>query len=69
MKKVADRHSEVLRACYMVEIEGFDSNMLVFIDETGCKGRNLVRKHGYGVMGIPSVSHQLVVYGKRILGL
>ena len=66
MKKVADRRSDVLRACYMVEIEEFHPDMLVFIDETGCERRNLVRKYGYGLRGIPPVSHQLLVYGKRV---
>ena len=57
MKKIAVRRSEVLRARFMVEIEEFDPDMLVFIDETGCERRNLVRKYGCGVRGIPPVSH------------
>ena len=66
MKKVAVRRSEVLRARYMVEMEEFDPDMFVFIDETGCERRNLVRTYGYGLRGIPPISHHLVVYGKRI---
>ena len=64
MKKVADRCSDVLRVRYMVEIEEFHPDMLVFIDETGCEIHNLVRK--YDLRGISYVSHQLFVYRKRI---
>ena len=48
----------------MVEIEEFHPDMLVFIDETGCEMRNLVRK--YDLRGISDVSHQLFVYGKCV---
>ena len=34
MKKIAIRRSEVLRAKYMAEIEAFDPDVLVFLDET-----------------------------------
>ena len=66
MKKIAIRRSEVLRAKYMAEIEAFDPDMLVFLDETGCDRRNQIRQFGYGLRGITPVTHKLVTYGKRI---
>ena len=51
---------------YMVEIEAFDPEMLVFIDKTGCDKRNLVRQYGYGVRRLTLVTHKFVVYGRRI---
>ena len=61
---VCFRRSEVVKTRYMVETEEFYSDLLVFIDETGCERCNLVRK--YGLRRIPLASHQLFVYGKRI---
>ena len=63
---VCFRRSEVVKTRYMVETEEFYSDLLVFIDETGCERCSLVRKYGYGLRGIPLASHQLFVYGKRI---
>ena len=60
------KQSDAKRAEYMVGIEAFDPERLVFIDETGCDKRNLVRQYGYSVRGIIPVSHNFVVYGKCI---
>ena len=50
----------------MVEVEAFNPEMLVSIDETGCDKRNLVRQYRYGVRGLTPVTQKFVVYGKRI---
>ena len=50
----------------MAEIEAFDPDMILFIDETGCDRRNLVRHLGYGLRGITPMTQQLLVYGQRI---
>ena len=50
----------------MAEIEAFDPEMLVFIDETGCDRRNSIRQVGYGIRGITPITHRLLIYGKRI---
>jgi transposase len=49
MIKIIIKQSDVRRAEYMVEIELFDPEMLVFIDETGCGKHSVVRQYGYGV--------------------
>lgn len=67
MKQVAIGRSDVLRGQYMADIDVFDPNMLVFVDETGFDRRNLIRQFGYyGLQGITPVTHQLLVYGQRI---
>ena len=66
MKRVAIGRSDVLRGQYMADIDVFDPNMLVFVDETGFDRRNLIRQFGYGLRGITPVTHQLLVYGQRI---
>ena len=43
----------------------YDSSMLLWVDETGCDRRKLVRDHGYGIRGIPSRDHTLKLSGKR----
>ena len=43
----------------MVEIEVFDPEMLVFIDDTGCDKCNLVRQCGYSVRGLTPVTNLL----------
>ena len=50
----------------MAEIEAFDPDMLVFLDETDCEKRNSIRQFGYGLRGITPVTHKLDIYGKRI---
>lgn len=66
MKKYAIRRSEIHRGQYMAEIEAFDPEMVVFIDETGCDRRNSIRQLGYGIRGITSITHRLLIYGQRI---
>ena len=66
LKKNSVKQSDAKRAEYMVEIEAFDPEMLVFIDKTGCDKRNLVRQYGYGVRCLTLVTHKFVVYGRRI---
>ena len=41
----------------MAEISAFSANMLVFLDETGSDRRNSIRQFGYGLRGIPLLTH------------
>ena len=50
----------------MAEIEEFDPDMIVFLDETGCDKRSSIRQFGYGLRGITPVTHKLDIYRKRI---
>ena len=49
MERVAIGRSGVLRGQYMADVDVFDPNILVFVDETGFDGQNLVRQFGYGL--------------------
>ena len=40
--------------------------MLVWIDETGCDKRNLLRKYGYSLRGERVVCHRMLLRGSRI---
>lgn len=40
--------------------------MLIFVDETGCDRRNLLRKKGYSIRGKHAVSHKLIVRGEHV---
>ena len=44
---------------------GYDSNMIVWVDETGCESRNALRKYGYGIRGMPPQDFALKLRGKR----
>ena len=48
MTNVALQRSDVKRA----EMMQFNTDMFVFVDETGSDRRNSIRKFGYGLKGI-----------------
>ena len=62
MKKVAIQRSDTLRAQYMAEIEAFDPNMVVFIDETRSDRQKTMHQFGYGIRGITPTSHHMLCY-------
>ena len=66
MTNVALQRSDVKRAEFIGEMMQFNTDMFVFVDETGSDRRNSIRKFGYGLKGIPPVSYNLRVSGKRI---
>ena len=43
----------------------YDSSMLVFLDETGCKCKDAMRKFGYSLRGYPAKSVRLLVKGNH----
>jgi len=53
MHHIALQQCDHKRAKYMAEISMYDPSMLVFIDETSCDRRNMIRKYGYSFRGIP----------------
>ena len=44
----------------------FNSDMMVFVDESGCDHRDAIRKYGYGLRGKPVKSQKLLVRGHRV---
>ena len=43
----------------------YSSNMLVFLDETGCRRKDAMRRFGYSLRGYPSKCVKLLSRGKR----
>ena len=48
----------------MAEMMMYDSSMFLWVDETGCNRRKLIRDYGYGIRGIPPRDHILKLSGK-----
>ena len=44
----------------------YKTEMLVFLDETGCDRRDSMRQYGYSLRGKLLVSHKLLIRGERI---
>ena len=65
MHHVAIQQSEVCRGRFMAEISMYDPSMLIWLDETGCDGRNTIRKYGYSPRGMPCSDRRLLVRGVR----
>lgn len=59
------QRSNVLRAKYQAEISVYNTDMLIFLDETGCDRRNSLRKFGYSVRGKPARCAKLLSRGRR----
>ena len=47
---IAKQRDEDLRMAFANDVSMYDSEKLVFIDETGADRRNTIRKHGYIVL-------------------
>jgi len=56
LKFVALQRSDVLRAEYQAEVLMYNSEMFLFVDETGCDHKNAARKFGYSLCGFPAKS-------------
>ena len=49
----------------MAEMTMYDPEMFLWIDETGCDRRKLIRDYGYGIRGIPPIDNTFKLSGKR----
>ena len=65
MRMIAKQRDEFTRAIYAEEMELYNPDMFIFLDETGCDRRNALRKYGYSLRGIPAVSHKLLIRGQH----
>ena len=54
------------RGHFIATISAFSKEMLVWVDETGCDKRDLLRKYGYSFCGQRAVCQKLLVRGKRV---
>ena len=62
---VALQQSEEQRITFMAEMAALNPQMLVWIDETGCERRNLIRKFGSSLRGVTPQDFALKIGGKR----
>lgn len=65
LKYVALQRSEILRAAYQAEVSMYNSDMFVFVDESGCDRKDATRKFGYSLRGFPATSFRMISRGKR----
>ncbi len=66
MQIVAKQRDEYERAMFATEMSVYDPDMLIFLDETGCDRRNVLRRRAYSFRGKPAVSHKLLVRGRHL---
>ena len=69
LRIAATQRDEVLRQQYITEVSIYNSEMLIFLDETGADRRNALQRYGYSMRGKPIVSHQLLVRGDHLSGI
>jgi transposase len=63
---VALQRDELLRQKFTIDVSLYESNMFIFVDETGADQRNILRKSGYSIRGKPLQKKTLLVRGERV---
>ena len=66
MRKIATQRSDMARASFMVQVDGMNADMFVWVDETGSDKRHAARKYAYSLRGVTPINNCLYVPGKRI---
>ena len=63
---MAKQRSLVFRGRFLAEVQFYRREQFVFIDETGCKGKDHVRRMGYAMRGETPIQHRWLHRGERI---
>ena len=66
IQQVALQRCSQYRGDFMAEMQFFNVDQIVWLDETGCDKRNIIRKFGYGMRGERPVYHRFLQRGQRI---
>ena len=66
LQLVAKQRSTEYRGFYMSQIQLFHRHQFVFVDETGCDGKDHIRRFGYALRGKSPIQHRLLHRGSRI---
>ena len=67
MRKIAIQRSDMAHASFMVQVDGMNADMFVWVDETGSDKRHAARKYAYSLRGVTPINNCLYyVPGKRI---
>ena len=66
---VAVQRDEFLRQQFTTDVSVYKPEMFVFIDETGADRRNILRRYGYSLRGLPLKQHTLLARGECVSGI
>ena len=66
MRTYAMERDTELRKQFVVDVSVFKEDMLVFLDETGCDCRDLYRRKGYSIRGMPMTCQRLFAREEHI---
>ena len=66
LRNVALQQDKFLRQQFICDMSAYNTDMFIFIDETGSDNRNALRKYGYSLRGKTPVNHALLVRGERV---
>ena len=69
LRLVALQRDEFLRQKFMLDVSAYNSDMFIFLDETGADRRNTIRKYGYSMRGKTPQKHTLLVRGEHVSGI
>lgn len=69
LKTYALQRDEHLRAQFSADVSLYNTEMLVFLDETGTDRRDTFRKKGYSFRGKPARAQKLLVRGEHVSAL
>lgn len=69
IQHVATQRRLDLRASFIASVYTFSREMFVYVDETGSKLKNMLRRYGYALCGSRAVNHQLLVRGQNITSI
>ena len=62
---VAIQRDMLMRHKYMVDVSLLHPDMFIFLDETGADHKDVIRRYGYSLRGVPIKKHTLLVRGER----
>lgn len=66
LRTVALQQDRMLREQFSSEVSVYNTEMFIFVDETGSDARNKLRKRSYSIRGKPARSQTFLVRGERI---
>ena len=66
MRYAVLQRDKQLRSQFVLEVSVYNSDMLIFLDESGSDKRDYLRKYGYSLRGKPPTSHKLLSRGEHI---
>ena len=66
LRTVALQQDHILREQFSTEVSVYNTEMFVFVDETGSDARNKLRNRGHSIRGKPAKNHTFLVRGEHI---